>query len=165
MSTPVNQNSLYARIANLLLAARQNVVRTVNQTMVNSYFEIGRMIVEDEQLGKERAEYGKKVLKELSDKLTMEFGKGFSVDNLENMRRFFLAYSISEKSSRNSSSPEKAISSPSRKVLKQTESNELSISETISRKFILSWSHYLKLLRIANIDERNFYEIECASNN
>ncbi len=165
MNKPLTENSLYARIAHLLLAARQNVVRTVNQTMVNSYFEIGRMIVEDEQLGKERAEYGKKVLKELSDKLTLEFGKGFSVDNLENMRRFFLAYSISEKSSRNSSSPEKATSSTSGKDLQKTESNELSISETISRKFILSWSHYLKLLRIVNIDERNFYEIECASNN
>ncbi len=122
--------------------------------------------MEDEQLGKERAGYGKKVLRELSDKLTFEFGKGFSVDNLENMRHFYLAYSISEKSSRNSaSSPEKAISSTAGKDLQQTESRELSISETISRKFILSWSHYLKLLRIANIDERNFYEIECASNN
>lgn len=100
--------------------------------MVYTYYEIGRMIVEDEQQGKERAEYGKQVLKELSNRLTAEFGKGFSADNLENMRRFSLAYSI---------------------------------SETTSRKFTLSWSHYIKLMRIQNPDERSFYEIECAANN
>ncbi|OWY25776.1 DUF1016 domain-containing protein [Sphingobacteriales bacterium UPWRP_1] len=90
------------------------------------------MIVEDEQQGKQRAEYGKQVLKELSKRLIAEFGKGFSVDNLQNMRQFFLTYSI---------------------------------YETTSRKFTLSWSHYLKLMRIENPDERRFYEIECAANN
>ncbi len=132
MKNQIQSTELFSKIADLLHAARQHVVRTVNQTMVYTYYEIGRMIVEDEQQGKERAEYGKQVLKELSVKLTTEFGKGFSADNLENMRRFFLAYSI---------------------------------SETTSRKFNLSWSHYLKLMRIANPDERSFYEIECATNN
>ncbi|MBP7434353.1 DUF1016 family protein, partial [bacterium] len=119
-------------------AARQNVVKTVNQTMVYTYFEIGRMILEDEQHGKKRAEYGKQVLKELSAKLSKEFGKGFSERNLEQMRQFFLTYSISQKSSA--------------KLQDQ-------------HKFILSWSHYLKLMRIENRDERSFYEIECAANN
>jgi len=126
-------NTLYSKIADLLLhTARQTVVHTVNQTMVYTYYEIGRMIVEDEQQGKERAAYGRQVLKELSKELTANFGKGFSVDNLQNMRQFYLSYSI---------------------------------YETTSRKFVLSWSHYLKLMRIENPDERNFYEIECAANN
>lgn len=132
MSDLTNKNELYSKIADLLKIAKQNVVRAVNQTMVYTYYEIGRMIVEDEQQGKERAEYGKQVLKELSEQLTDDFGKGFSVDNLQNMRQFYKAYPI---------------------------------YETGSRKFILSWSHYIKLMRIENVDERNFYEIECAQNN
>lgn len=70
--------------------------------MVNTYFEIGRIIVEEEQKGKEPAEYGQKILKKLSDRLSKKFGRGFSVDNLENMRRFYLTYSISETVSRKS---------------------------------------------------------------
>ena len=132
MSDLTNKNELYSKIADLLKIAKQNVVRAVNQTMVYTYYEIGRMIVEDEQQGKERAEYGKQVLKELSEQLTDDFGKGFSVDNLQNMRQFYQAYPI---------------------------------YETGSRKFILSWSHYIKIMRIENVDERNFYEIECAQNN
>ena len=65
MSKEITPNHLYAKIAELLHTARQTVVRAVNQTMVYTYFEIGRMIVEDEQQGKERAEYGKQVLKKL----------------------------------------------------------------------------------------------------
>lgn len=122
---------LYDKISALLVSARRNVVSAVNLTMVHTYFEIGRMIVEEEQQGKERAAYGKHVLKDLSERLTVKFGKGFSVDNLENMRRFF-------------------ISNP--------------ISETGSRKFSLSWSHYLFLMRIDNIDARHFYEIEASTN-
>ena len=128
----LSHTELYTQIAELLQAARQNIVRAVNQTMVLTYYQIGRTIVENEQKGEQRAAYGKQVLKELSKKLTAEFGKGFSSDNLENMRRFFLAYPI---------------------------------SETISRKFTLSWSHYLKLMRITNLQERSFYEIEAAQNN
>ncbi|HNI45113.1 MAG TPA: PDDEXK nuclease domain-containing protein, partial [Chitinophagales bacterium] len=112
--------------------ARQNVARTVNQTMVYTYYEIGQMIVEEEQHGEQRAAYGKQLLKELSKKLTAEFGKGFSERNLEQMRQLYLIYPI---------------------------------SQTISAKFTLSWSHYLKLIRIKNPDERRFYEIECSTNN
>ncbi|MBI4621239.1 MAG: hypothetical protein HY739_13960 [Desulfobacterales bacterium] len=132
MTKEIASNNLYSKIAEILKAARQTVVRAVNQTMVYTYYEIGRMIVEGEQQGKERAEYGKQVLKELSKQLTIDFGKGFSVDNLQNMRQFFLTYSI---------------------------------YETTSRKIVLSWSHYLKLMRIENHDERSFYEIECVTNN
>ena len=90
MTNAIVPDNLYSRIAGLLQAARQNVVRAVNQTMVYTYYEIGRMIVEDEQQGKERAEYGKQVLKELSKRLIVEFGKGFSERNLEQMRQLYL---------------------------------------------------------------------------
>ena len=147
MTNDIMTNNLYSNIAELLQTARQTIVRAVNQTMVYTYFEIGRMIVEDEQQGKERAEYGKRVLKELSKRLTAEFGKGFSVENLDRMRFFYQAYS-------------KSISST---VL--TKFGDKAVSTTPLRKFTLSWSHYLKLMRIENPDERNFYEIECAANN
>ena len=142
-------SDFYKKVADLLKEARKNVVRTVNKTMVYTYFEIGKMIVEEEQNGRERAEYGKQILKELSKRLTSEFGKGFSVDNLENMRRFYLTYSNSETVSRKST---------------------IEKSETVSRKsatpeFHLSWSHYLFLMRIDNLEERKFYEIESIKNN
>lgn len=98
MNNEIDKIDLYARISEMLQAARQHVVRTVNQTMIYTYYEIGRMIVEDEQQGKERAEYGKNVLKDLSKRLTTEFGKGFSVQNLENMRKFYHIYLLPEKS-------------------------------------------------------------------
>jgi hypothetical protein len=87
---------LFSQVVTLLQNSRQQVLRSVNSTMVYTYFEIGRMIVEEEQSGKERAQYGKQLLKGLSEQLTIEFGKGFSVANLENIRKFYLAYSISE---------------------------------------------------------------------
>lgn len=86
-----NKNDeLYSQIASVLSKSRQFVVSTVNTTMVRTYFEIGRIIVENEQNGKSRAEYGKETLKNLSERLTKDFGKGFSVTNLKQMRDFFL---------------------------------------------------------------------------
>ena len=100
--------------------------------MTKTYFLIGKRIVEEEQNGNERAEYGEKLIKNLSKKLTEEFGKGFSKRNLWQMKQFYLAYS---------------------KV------------QTVSAQFKLSWSHYLILMRMENIEERNFYEIESIQNN
>ena len=94
------------------------------------------MIVEEEQKGKLRAEYGKAVLKELSIRLTNKFGKGFSVENLDRMRYFYKTYSKTNSST----------------VL-------------TNLQFSLSWSHYLKLMRIDNPEERKFYEIEAIENN
>lgn len=141
-------NDFFTKVVDLLQSSRSQVVRLVNSTMVSTYFQIGRMIVDEQQGGKARAVYGKGLLKELSTILQREFGKGFSVDNLENMRRFYLVYGNSETVSRNSAS---------------------SISETPSRKlevdpFILSFSHYVKLMRIDDPDERRFYEIEASNN-
>ncbi len=88
-----SHNEFYERIVELLKQARNSVVRTINKTMVYTYYEIGRIIVEEEQKGKSRAEYGKQLIRELSKRLTSEFGKGFSVTNLKQMRQFYLTYS------------------------------------------------------------------------
>ena len=127
----LTNNNFYQEIKELLYSAKNRVYQTINTTMTQTYFQIGKRIVEEEQGGEIRAEYGKSLLKLLSVQLINEFGKGFSVDNLENMRRFYLAFQK---------------------------------SETVSRKFELSWSHYIFLTRIENIDERNFYEIESIEN-
>ncbi len=92
---------------------------------------------------KERAEYGKEVLKELSKVLTKEFGKGFSVTNLQQIRNFFLVYEKQQTLSVNSNQKQ----------------------QTPSAEFNLSWSHYLKLMRIDDENERSFYEIESFKNN
>jgi predicted nuclease of restriction endonuclease-like (RecB) superfamily len=149
MKNDIQSDDLFSKIANLLQAARQNVARAVNQTMVYTYYEIGRTIVEDEQQGQERAEYGKQVLEDLAAKLTKEFGKGFSAVNLRQMRAFYLTYSIQQTSSAE---------------LRQIENKTGLIYEKSSLKFVLSWSHYLKLMRIGDPSERSFYEIEAANN-
>jgi len=136
-------NQFFNKVIELLTKARTEVVRSVNKIMVYTYFEIGRLIVEEEQRGRDRAEYGMFVLKSLSDRLLNEFGKGFSVDNLENMRKFYLTYS--------KRLPNEKSETPSR------------ISE--KTEFQLSWSHYLKLIRIEDENERKFYEIEAIENN
>lgn len=129
----IENMEIVKNVIDLLENARKKVVTTVNQTMVLTYFEIGRMIVEKEQKGENRAEYGKKILKILSKKLTEKYKKGFSLTNLKQIRSFYLVYS--EK------------------------------GQTVSDQFKLSWSHYIKLSRISNPDERKFYEIEAVKNN
>lgn len=91
---PTAQNALLSNIRELLNQGRKQVFQAVNAAMVQTYWEIGRLIVEDEQQGQARAEYGKGVLKTLSTALTNEFGKGFDVRNLSNMRSFYQAYPI-----------------------------------------------------------------------
>lgn len=128
----IETESFYNQIRNLLDQARGKVFQQVNKTMVLTYFEIGKLIVEKEQGGNMRATYGKQILKELSKRLISEFGKGFSLRNLEQMRQFYFIYSK---------------------------------TQTASAEFILSWSHYLILMRIEDEDERKFYEKEAANNN
>lgn len=140
MSNKPSNTKFHLQIVNLLQSARAKVVRSVNQTMVFTYFEIGKMIVEEEQDGKKRADYGKAILKGLSTVLSKEFGKGFSVDNLENMRKFYLAYQKSE-----------TLSRISLKTISET-----AFRKSESENNILSWSHYLKLMRIEDENERSF---------
>ena len=88
------KKDIYEEIHELLSKVRQNIILNVNSTMTKTYFLIGKRIVEEEQNGNKRAEYGKNLIKTLSKKLTKEFGKGFSETNLEQMRKFFKVYGI-----------------------------------------------------------------------
>ena len=90
--TPINRDFLQG-VSDVLAQARRNAKTAVNLSMVYAYFEIGRMIVEEEQHGANRAAYGTQLLKELSAYLTKNFGKGFSVGNLKNIRQFYKVYS------------------------------------------------------------------------
>ncbi len=83
MELSKSNSQLFGKVSELLSETRKFIAKNVNQTIVLTYFEVGRLIVEDEQQGKKRAEYGKAVLKELSHKLTEKFGKGYSVYNLK----------------------------------------------------------------------------------
>ena len=85
---------VYNNIKQLMDQARNRVSREVNNILIQTYWEIGRIIVEDEQDNLERAEYGKKLITNLSKRLTKEYGKGFSKSNLFNMRNFYLTFPI-----------------------------------------------------------------------
>lgn len=87
------KKQLFHSIKEIILQARQRVYRMVNSNLLDTYWQVGRLIVEDEQGGSARAEYGKAVLKDLAEQLTEEFGKGFDYTNLTNMRKFYLAFS------------------------------------------------------------------------
>ena len=92
LDTTKNISKLYKAIRSILNTARANAYKAVNFAMVTSYWSIGQLIVEDEQNGNERAEYGKAVLEGLSKKLTAEFGKGFDESNLRYMRLFYQTF-------------------------------------------------------------------------
>ena len=158
---------LFKEIRGLILAARRAVVRNIDTIQVAANFEIGRRIVEYEQRGKTRAEYGEKILEEISKKLTQEFGRGFSKTNLKLMRQFFLTYCsrIGQTASDQSANDQESqtLFGQSRKT--QIPSAQLVIKKSLSMKFTLSWSHYIFLIGINNKPERDFYEIEAVEQN
>ncbi|WP_300685768.1 PDDEXK nuclease domain-containing protein [Chryseobacterium sp.] len=90
----ISEDSLFQSVKEIIRQSREKVFRIANSTLLLTYWQIGKLIVEDEQEGKERAEYGKYILKNLSQKLTLEFGKGFDESNLRNMRSFYHAFPI-----------------------------------------------------------------------
>lgn len=141
--------ALLGRIAQIITGARDKIIREIDTTQVLAYWLVGKAIIEHEQGGRHRAEYGQQTLIRLSADLAGRFGKGFSVDNLENMRKFYTGFpelfKISETVSRKS-----ALLAGGQK------------SETAPR--ILSWSHYCELLKENNEKARSFYEIEAAEN-
>ena len=163
ISEPEKFQTLIGELRLLIRSARQAVARSVDAIQVLTNFEIGRRIVEHEQQGVARAEYGSQILKTLSKELTAEFGKGFSETNLKLMRQFYLCYQgrISQTVSDQLHSVPKS----------QTLSDQLEKSGSASPFFTpektaaflsLSWSHYVFLMGIKNPDERSFYEIEAA---
>jgi len=161
MSRRQDSNPLYDGIRSLVLSARQSAARGVDLLQVYTNYEIGRRIVEQEQQGADRAQYGKELVRELATRLTGEFGSGFSKTNLEYMRRFYLAYpgrnpqiaqTVSGQSEHDAKSKmlSRKLPAPQKKQLS-------------SVNFTLSWSQYVFLMGIKNPEERSFYEIEAVT--
>ena len=150
--------ALFERISALIEQGRQRVVTAVNIAEVYTKYAIGQYIVEDEQRGNIRAEYGKQVLKDLSRRLTERFGDGWSVETLKKCRYFYTVYSKNQIGSTALTELPNAENGQQRRPNSATLSRKS--EESIS--FTLSWSHYLILMRIDNPDARSFYEIECA---
>ena len=143
----VNLNALCRNSIELIQHARKIAANQVNLVQLMTYYALGYWIVEEQQSGKDRAGYGKKVIQTLSDVLNTEFGKGFSVDTLENARKFYLSYQ------------DRISEAVFRKFVEEKSDTLFRISDEPA-PFTLSWSHYLQLMRIKNPDERSFYEIE-----
>jgi len=143
-----SESAFLKSVAELIQCAKRNLEKQVNTTMVITYFEIGRRIIEREQQGAKRAQYGKKVLQNLSDYLTANIGKGWSIQNLRLMRQFYLVYANPK------------IRQP------LVSESEVQIKNSSVPQFnpYISWKQYILLTRITNPEERNFYEIEIANN-
>lgn len=161
--------ALYTRIQRILESARTGLFRTVNSTQVVANWMIGREIVEEEQKGRSRAVYGSKLLEDLSRRLARDFGRGYSRDNLEAFRLFYLGY------------PRLISEAPPRKLVDRAKSEALprKSSQAVPRPLIplaappasgwvpgllhpnLSWTHYRQLLKAGQPSARDFYEIEC----
>lgn len=154
------EDTLFERISALIDEARQRVVTTVNVAEVYTKYSIGQYIVEDEQQGKDRAQYGKQVLQNLSAKLTERFGDGWSYPNLRKIRQFYLTYSnlINGVNQIESKKDKQCLSNSDSETDVTLLLKKMVVTEPV---FTLSWSHYLILMRIENADARRFYEIEC----
>jgi hypothetical protein len=124
-------------IVQLLNAARLAAARNVNALMTASYWEIGRRIVEAEQKGKLRAGYGEQLIERLSLDLTRQFGRGFSRQNLQQMRQFFLIWS-----------PEKIRQTPSGEFKSTSTDHKAFSLNQLSQAFPLPWSAYVRLLTV-----------------
>ena len=156
------ENSLLNKISELIEKSRDYVAHATNTAMVYTYYEIGRYIVEFEQNGKARAEYGKGVLKRLSENLTDMYGKGWSVETLTKCRKFYQVYSIL--SAQQTELTENGnLSDGQTNFIKNENSSDIQTNSNPT--FTLSWNHYQILMRIENPDERQFYEIEAKQQN
>ena len=172
-------SGIYQRIREILESARAGVARTVNTTQVVANWLIGRELVEEEQRGKKRAGYGQHLVAELSVKLTADFGKGYSVTNLEHFRDFYITYPnliperIPHAARGELGAPSSDPAFQSSAQISHALRGELAIghgggaqSWLPSRLHSnLSWTHYRILLRVDSPDARAFYEIEAIKNN
>lgn len=163
MAKPAPVNPLYRDIRDVLDVARNGAYRAVNTAMVHSYWHVGRLIVEHEQKGKKRAEYGAELIADLAERLTADFGKGFTVSNIKNMRQFFLYFPIrhalrgestpdSKAKTREKRSPTELV--PILHALRAESGPELRTE--------LSWTHYRYLLTVENAEARMWYMNEAA---
>ncbi|MCL1887244.1 MAG: PDDEXK nuclease domain-containing protein, partial [Betaproteobacteria bacterium] len=171
---PVPHSEFFDNVAVIIEQARKYVGRTADLTMCVTYFEIGRMIVEEEQGGKARAEYGRGLLEELSTFLNKRFGKGFSVSTLRKARQFYQMYAPAIQQSMIAELGKRQILTAQSGVPEKWQSmiaifderNSLAIRQSMISElypFKLSWTHYLILMRIKDKNERHFYEIEAAN--
>lgn len=180
----VRSGPLYDRIREILESARTSVARSVNTTQVVANWLIGREIVEEEQRGADRAEYGTELLKVLSSQLNQQFGRGFSVSALQYMRSFFLTYSnLLEKQHAlrvEFSGPDSAAENQhalrgklaETPLVEKTDAVRAELADASDQSWQagqlhpnLSWTHYRTLLRVESADARSFYEIEAIQNN
>jgi len=176
MGRPTSASSeerLFGRVVDILQASSGHVVRSVNTAMVQAYWLIGREIVEVEQHGDRRADYGDRVIAGLAARLVIRFGKGFSKPSLERMRRFFLAYPSGSTLPDSLGAPFKnqetlgisvtsKIASAVRTQLAPSKIRSAVLSELNPVAFPpnLGWAHYRVLMRVSNRTARAFYEIE-----
>ncbi len=146
---------ILAEVVGLLESARRASARSVNAIMTATYWDIGRRVVELEQKGKSKADYGFRVVERLSRDLTLRFGRGFGRRNLFQMRAFFLAYpDIAQTASAqlNDANPDQKVQTAS--------AQSRSVLAALAARFSLPWSHYVKLLAVENVEARKFYETE-----
>jgi len=148
-SLEVHYNSVLGDISKVIDAARRSAARSVNYIMTAAYWLIGRRIVESEQKGEIRAEYGKELIERLAADLSTRYGRGFSVRNVWQMKAFYLAWPILQTASAQSENSE----------ILQTGSAESVLSSIVS-SFPLPWSAYVRLLAVKNQNARRFYEAE-----
>ena len=156
-------NNLFQKVVDLITQARKRVATTVNIAEVYTKFHIGQYIVEYEQKGEIRAEYGKTVLKELSKRLTDRLGDGWGYSTLKNIKQFYLVYAKRLNTVEPIENSKLRLQNEERKydqdlVQDKKDKHCLAFSE---ESFTLSWSHYLILMRITDPMARRFYEIEC----
>jgi predicted nuclease of restriction endonuclease-like (RecB) superfamily len=154
---------LLADIATLIEQARHRAAAAVNSAMTELYWNIGRLVVQHEQGGSRRADYGAEVIARLANDLTARFGRGFSRRNVEQMRAFFLQHELGPISQ----TPSALLQKPDAKQRKPQTLSALSRGDTAQlverqqfRPFPLPWSHYVLLLSVDSDDARAFYETE-----
>ena len=140
---------IYDDVSKIIDAARESAARSVNALMTAAYWLVGQQIVEFEQEGKERADYGKELIERLAADLSARYGRGFSVRNVSNMRAFYLAWKI----------PQTASAESVTATNLQALSAETSLDKVASC-FPLPWSTHLRLLSVKNAHAREFYETE-----
>jgi len=158
----IHYDSILGDIANVIDAARRSAARSVNCIITAAYWFVGQRIVEFEQKGEKRAAYGEELLERLSVDLGKRYGRGFSRQNLQQMRQFYLLYlpeQIYQTASGESSGAPNTIICQTPSGILQTPSAELSLVD-IARRFPLSWSAYVRLLGVKNENARKFYETE-----
>jgi predicted nuclease of restriction endonuclease-like (RecB) superfamily len=163
---PDSYGDIHSAIVHLLEEARRAAARSVNALMSASYWEIGRRIVEAEQGGQERAEYGEQIIKRLAKDLTTRFGRGFSRQNLQQMRLFYLGWPTGQicQTPSGKSMPMPKVQTLSGELhspqIIQTLSAQTPDLAALSRHFPLPWSAYVRLLSVKNEQARAFYETE-----